>query len=172
MKKFLYGIMLLAVACMTATALVSCEENEETEKVDVKEQYLCFKYWLSNDLLDIVDITAEGIDTPVCTNAATYRSINGKESGLIELNGKDAASARFSIKLTLKPNWKEIIAEKETMDCYHAWGTGSVKGEGTVSLSSNIKGGSYSRKSAGAEFEDKVAGYIETLKVNYNAAAL
>lgn len=172
MKKLFYGILLTAVACMTTTVLASCDENDESENVEINDRYLCMKYWVSNDLLDIADVTSTGLGTLTFTNAATYKGVNGKESNLVELSGKDAIDAAFTIKLTLKPNWKEILAQKETIECCRSYGMGTTKGQGVLNLGLNFKGGTFSRSRLGAEFEEEVAAYIETLNFDFNAHAI
>ena len=167
MKKFFYSLLLLAAAGMTTMAFVSCEEKDETEKIEVKEDYLCFRYWASNDVLELADITTTGIGALNCTKDAVYMGINGKESNLVEFNGKQATEASFSVKLKLKSNWKELLAQKETVDCYCAYSTGSTKGQGTLDLGLNQKGATYSRARLGDKFEDTVSAYIEHLTVNY-----
>lgn len=72
MKKFFYSLLLLAAAGMTTMAFVSCEEKDETEKIEAKEDYLCFRYWASNDVLELADITTTGIGALNCTKDAAY----------------------------------------------------------------------------------------------------
>lgn len=161
MKKFfaIFSIIAMAIA---AVSFVSCSNDDDEEKVPAKEEYLCFKYWLSNDVLDLVDVTTSGIGALTFSNAATYQGVEGKESNLVELTGNQAKDGKFSVKVTLKSNWKEIIATKEKCECYHAHATGNVKGSGTYKLDTNLKGVTYSRERAGEEFEDKVSTYIQS----------
>lgn len=165
MKKFFYSLLLLAVACITTTAFVSCEEEDEKVKTEAKDEYLCFRYWASNDVLDLADVTITGIRSLTCTNSATYKGIDGKESDLIEFSGKQASEASFIAKLTLKPNWKDVLAKKEKVDCYHAYGIGWTKGQGTLSPDNNMIGVTFSRARLGDKFEETVSTYIEQLSI-------
>lgn len=167
MKKFFYSVLLLAVAGMTSPIFVSCDEENESEKIVANDKYLCFKYWASNDVLYLADVNTTGIGSLSFTAPATYQGIEGKESNLVEFSGKQADDATFSVKLVLKSNWKELLAQKESVELYNAYGTGSTKGQGTLSLGLNMKGGTYSKARLGDKYEETVSAYIEKLGIDY-----
>ena len=168
MKKFFYSILLLAVAGMATTAFVSCEEDDVVEeKQDAKEDYLCIKYWVSNDLLDIADVTTTGIGALKFNTNATYSNCAGKECDLVELSGKQASEAAFTVKLTLKSNWQELLSKKETIECYESYGIGKTKGQDIVGLSASMSGATFGRDMLGDKYESTVSSYIERMGFEY-----
>lgn len=121
MKKFFYTMLLLAAAGMTMTAFVSCEEKDDDDivkKEEVKEEkYLAFKYWVTNDVLEVVDVKVSGISDLKFTEDLTLEGCPGKLCDLVELTGQQAEDADITVKLELKPNWKELVKDKKEFNC-------------------------------------------------------
>lgn len=163
MKKFFYSMLLLAVAGMTAMTFVSCEEvNEEAPKPEEpKEGYFHFQYWISNDALELTDVTVTGIDGWKLDTDASFDNVPGKLAD-IEFTGQQGVNPKFSIKVTLKSNWKELLSKKEEFAGFQTWGSSFVKGEELYGFVPNWSGGSMSRENVdNALFEEMVAACVE-----------
>lgn len=123
MKKFFYTLLFLAVALASTTAFISCSKDSEDEPKNPAT--LSFQYWLSEDLLKIVDVKTTGIP-PLSFTTKSQRELilitgkkvfDGYESQTVKLQGQQADDAKFSVELTLKPNWKEIIGDQKEVVC-------------------------------------------------------
>ena len=170
MKKYLYSMLLLAVAGMATTAFVSCEEKSEDvveQKVEPKEDYVGFKYWLTNDVLEIADVTTTGIGTLKFTTDVAIQGVAGKACDLVELKGQQAKDAAFTLKVTLKSNWKELISKKESI---------AIGGKAICSNNSPSELESFGqtarvhiidRETLGDQFESQVETYVNDLGYEY-----
>lgn len=170
MKKFLSVFSFAVMALVAAVSFTSCTNDDKNDPI-LDENYLCFKYWVSNDVLDIADINVTGMNISFI-GEQTFTDPNnvkhvGKESQLVEFIGSKATNANFSISFTLKPNWQEILSKKETFDCYHSYGLGKKKGSGAV-VGTNLIGGSLKRGSDRYDFDESVPKHISNLKYTYS----
>lgn len=112
-------MLLLAVAGMTTTAFVSCEEKEdviEQPKVEPKEDYLGLVYWVTNDVLEVADINVSGISALKFNTDLSLEGCPGKICDLVELTGQQAKDADIKVTFELKSNWKELIKGKEVFN--------------------------------------------------------
>lgn len=120
MKKYFYTMLLLAVAGMTTTAFVSCEEKSEDvieqPKVEPKEDYLGLVYWVTNDVLEVADIKVSGISALKFNTDLSLEGCPGKICDLVELTGQQAKDADIKVTFELKSNWKELIKGKEVFN--------------------------------------------------------
>lgn len=162
MKKIFYSMLLLAVAGMMAMTFASCtEEKEEVyePKPDNTEHYFYLKYYLSNDVLELTDVTVTGLDLKF-TKDATFGEVPGKVAE-VELTGKEAESPKFTVNVTLKSNWKELLAKKERFDGQQSWGYSTIKGE-ELKIFKN-SGSSFKRSDVpdNAQFEEMVSACVE-----------
>ncbi len=129
MKKIFYSFLLFAVALVSTAALVSCGgDDEEDDLPQTSQASLDLVFWISEDLQKIADIKATGISTPLSfTNKYTLeavfsatgseKSFEGLASQSIRLEGDQAKNANIKVTFELKPNWKEIIAGQEEVNC-------------------------------------------------------
>ena len=140
MKKHFYTMLLLAVAGMTTTAFVSCEEKEDVieQKVEPKEDYLGIVYWVTNDVLEVADVKVSGISSLKFNTALSLEGCPGKICDVVELTGQQAKDADIKVTVELKPNWKELIKGKEVFNL------------GDVDLISNEKGKTFDYKNLNA----------------------
>lgn len=108
-------MLLLAVAGMTTTAFVSCEEKEDVieQKVEPKEDYLGIVYWVTNDVLEVADVKVSGISSLKFNTALSLEGCPGKICDLVELTGQQAKDADIKVTVELKSNWKELVKGKE-----------------------------------------------------------
>lgn len=115
MKKYFYTMLLLAVAGMTTTAFVSCEEKEDVieQKVEPKEDYLGIVYWVTNDVLEVADVKVSGISSLKFNTALSLEGCPGKICDVVELTGQQAKDADIKVTVELKSNWKELVKGKE-----------------------------------------------------------
>lgn len=117
MKKFIYPMLLLAVAGMTMSTFASCEEKEEDEVIKQeevkKEDYLAVKYWVSDDMLEIADVKVNGLNVTLKFSKLTLDGCSGQACDLVELTGQQAKDAKFTVTLELKSNWKELVKDKD-----------------------------------------------------------
>lgn len=116
MKKYFYTMLLLAVAGMTTTTFVSCEEKEdviEQPKVEPKEDYLGIVYWVTNDVLEVADVKVSGISSLKFNTALSLEGCPGKICDVVELTGQQAKDADIKVTVELKSNWKELVKGKE-----------------------------------------------------------
>lgn len=160
MKKFFYSLLFMAVAMMSAMSFVACGSDDDMDSPS-KEAYLKYVAWVSNDVLELADVVTEGVNFSF-TSPATYGGISGKE-GTVELSGKAASDANFTISFKLKSNWKEILATKDVVVIAYTSAQGDAKGS-TVALGTGVHDTQFNRKSTGDEYETKVSGYIGTIK--------
>ncbi len=129
MKKILYSFLLFAVALVSTAALVSCGGDDEEDDVPQTSQAsLDFKVWMTEDLQKIADVKTTGISQLSCTKKATLeyyengekQTSEGYESQTIHFEGQQAEEAKFKVSVQLKPNWKELIGDKQKLDCRFA----------------------------------------------------
>ena len=130
MKKILYSFLLFAVALVSTAALVSCGGDDEDDDVPQTSQAsLDFKIWMTEDLQKIADVKTTGISQLSCTKKATLeyydayaekQTSEGYESQTIHFEGQQADDAKFKVSVQLKPNWKELIGDKQKLDCRFA----------------------------------------------------
>lgn len=109
-------MLLLAVAGMTTTAFVSCEEKSEDvieQKVEPKEDYLGIVYWVTNDVLEVADVKVSGISSLKFNTALSLEGCPGKICDVVELTGQQAKDADIKVTVELKSNWKELVKGKE-----------------------------------------------------------
>ena len=141
MKKYFYTMLLLAVAGMTTTAFVSCEEKEdviEQPKVEPKEDYLGIVYWVTNDVLEVADVKVSGISSLKFNTDLSLEGCPGKICDVVELTGQQAKDADIKVTVELKSNWKELVNGKEKFNL------------GDVHLISNEKGKTFDYKNLNA----------------------
>lgn len=135
-------MLLLAVASMTMTAFVSCDEKNddviELPKVEPKEDYLGIVYWVTNDVLEVADVKVSGISSLKFNTALSLEGCPGKICDLVELTGQQAKDADIKVTVELKPNWKELIKGKEVFNL------------GDIDLISNEKGKTFDYKNLNA----------------------
>ena len=114
-------MLLLAVAGVTMTTFVSCDEKDDDDivkKEEVKkESYVAFKYWVTNDVLEVADVKVKGISDLKFNTALTLESCPGKVCDQVELIGQQATDADISVSVELKPNWKELVKDKKVFNC-------------------------------------------------------
>ena len=170
MKKFFSIFYFAAVAIVTAVCFTSCSSDDKKDPI-LDEDYLCFQYWVTNDVLDIADVNATGVNLSFGTEKTFTdpkgESHVGKLSQLVEFTGSKATNANFSITFTLKSNWKELLGKKDKFSCYHAHAVGNRKGSG-ANVGTNLIGGSLSRGSDRYDFEEAVSQQIANLKYTYS----
>ncbi len=123
MKKIFCTLLFMAVALVSATAFLSCSKDSEDEPKNPAT--LSFQYWLSEDLLKIVNVKTTGIP-PLSFTTKSQRELNiglekivfdGYESQTVKLQGKEADQAKISVEMTLKPNWREILGDQKEVEC-------------------------------------------------------
>lgn len=121
MKKFFHFVLLLAVASMSMTAFVSCEKDDDEivkkEEEVKKEDYVAFKYWLSNDVLEVADVKVTGISDLKFNTNLELEGVKGKVCDLVELTGQQAKTADIKVSVELKSNWKELVKDKKEFNC-------------------------------------------------------
>ncbi len=162
MKKFFYSLLFMAMAIVSAVSFVSCGGDDDDMEIPAKEAYLLYVCWVSNDILELADVVTDGVNFSF-NSTATYGDIAGKE-GKVELSGKAATDAKFTISFKLKSNWKEILANKDVAVCAYVSGQGNAKGEEVI-IGNNVITASFNKKSIGEEeFEKKVSGYISSIE--------
>lgn len=146
MKKFFSTFSLLVMA-VASVSFVSCSsDNDVINDIDPKvnpqqsrttpaaaaeeNNYLALKFWASDDLLEIADVTFSGIVADYTfTNdfsITTYTDwvIKGKSGSLVEApTGKEG-----KITFTLKENWEEIVKGKEALSLVSAMAQVHEKG--------------------------------------------
>lgn len=160
MKKFLFSLLFMAMAIVSVTSFVSCGSSDDDDD-PVEEAFLMYKGWLSDDVLALADVVPSGVNITL-TAPATYLGVSGKES-IVELTGKQATDADFTISLKLKSNWKEILATKDKVEIGYAEGFSKTKGS-ELSLNSNVHISTYSKKTNGDNYEstvgDRISGIV------------
>ena len=133
MKKFVS--MFSLVMAIASVSFVSCgndddvinaidpmeKPQEQPTRTAEENNYLALKFWASDDLLDIADVTYSGLvadysfteDMTVTTLADVV--INGKAGALVEApnTGKDE---KAKITFTLKDDWKQRVAGKDKIE--------------------------------------------------------
>lgn len=141
MKKFFSFIALAAIALFTTTALVSCGgDDDSSNSGSSDEAYLAFQYWLTDDIFEIADVTISGLDNFKFSESMKYKDTDGKASNKVVLTGENAKNAEFSITITLKKNWKEILGDRETLNIGSAKGIATTKSSasGNLTLEGNV----------------------------------
>lgn len=141
MKKFFSFIALAAIALFTTTALVSCGgDDDSSNPTPSSEDYLAFQYWLTDDVLEIADVTVSGLGDFKFSESMKYKDTDGKASNLVQFSGEKAKNAEFSITVTLKKNWKEILGDRETLNIGSAKGIATTKSSasGNLTLEGNV----------------------------------
>lgn len=134
MKKNIYTLLFMAVALFSATAFISCSKDEKgDEPKPQEEKYVAYQYWLSNDVLDIVDIEATGISNIAFTQSTQVQDgkknkIDGKACRVIELTGDQVSKTNYSINIKMKENWKEILGTKTQIQSYRTYSKIEKKG--------------------------------------------
>lgn len=124
MKKNLYTLLFMAVALFSATAFISCsKDDKDDEPKPQEEKYVAYQYWLSNDVLDIVDVEVTGISNIAFTQSVQVQDgkknkIDGKACRVIELTGDQVGNTKYTITLKMKENWKEILGTKTQIQAY------------------------------------------------------
>ncbi len=164
MKKYLFGMLLLSVAGLATTAFVSCEEKSEDvveQKVEQpKEDYLGFKYWTTNDVLEVADVVTTGIGSLKFNTDATIDGAPGKVSDVVELTGQQAKDASFSVKFKMKSNWKELLGKKDVFKYGEGEGVTTTKIVGSAGFDINANTGTFMREDLGDKFEEKIESHI------------
>lgn len=142
MKKIFSFIALAAIALFTTTALVSCggDDDDSSNPSPSSEDYLAFQYWLTDDIFEIADVTISGLDNFKFSESIKYKDTDGKASNKVVLTGENAKNAEFSITVTLKKNWKEILGDRETLNIGSAKGIATTKSStsGNLTLEGNV----------------------------------
>lgn len=161
MKKFVYSLLFVVMAIVSVVSFVSCGSDDDDDPV--KEEYLMYKFWLSNDALELADVVASGINISF-TTPATYGDISGKEA-TIELVGAATKTTSFTITLNPKSNWKEILASKDKATIAFGSGHGDVKGT-AINIGTSITSGSASKEKSGENYEAAVEHLLTTVKLH------
>ena len=161
MKKNIYTLLFMAVALFSATAFISCSKDEKgDEPKPQEEKYVAYQYWLSNDVLDIVDIEVTGISNIAFTQSMQLQNskknkIDGKACRVIELTGDQVDKTNFSIKVKMKENWKEILGTKTLIQSYR--GSGESTKKGNEIKWDNVSGGTFDLDVIGEEkFKEQI----------------
>lgn len=167
MKKYFFSMLLLAVAGMSATSFVSCVEEtieEAPKQEEAKQDYYHFQYFLSNDAIELTDITLTGISALDFKTNATFGGIPGKLADVV-FTGKEAEKPKFSIKLDLKSNWKELLSKKDEFRGFQTWGVSYTKGEDPHGFEDHGIGGSFDRETVtdNAKFEEFVSACVKNM---------
>ena len=170
MKKYFSVLYFIVIAIVTSFCFTSCSSDDKKDPI-IEEDYLCFKYWVTSDVLDIADINVTGmtmsfIGEQTFTDQQGEKHV-GKESQLVEFTGSKAKNPNFSITFTLKSNWKELLSKKDTFSCYHCYGVGSKKGAGAT-IGTNLQGSSYHRGSDRYDFDESVSKRVSSLSYTYS----
>lgn len=182
MKKILYSFLLFAVALVSTAALVSCGDDDD-DAPQTSQTTLDFKFWISEDLQKIVDVKTTGISPLSCTIPSIYDyevalvkySYDGYESQTIHFDGKQAEEAKFTVSLQLKPNWKELIGDKEKLNCrYGGLFLYTKNGSTRTNVSEGPKGLTFivSKITADKEGEEAFAEAINRMSYSYPPAKL
>lgn len=158
MKKYLYSLLFMAMAIVSAVSFASCGGDDDDDPV--KEDYFVYVCWVSDDILELADAVPNGVNISINT-PATYGGISGKE-GTVELTGTQAKDPKFSISFKLKSNWKEILATKESVVVAYNQGKGKTKGA-SINLDTNVSKNSVDKKRVGDEFESRVSNLISLI---------
>lgn len=153
MKKFFS--MLSLVMAVASVSFVSCSSNDDDvlKTIDPQEKpqatrtsedsyYLALKFWASDDLLDIADVTCSGLVADYTFTEATSLTtladfvVNGKAGALVVAPKDNQAKITF----TLKEDWKQIIEGKEHIDLVTTMAEVREKGGEAKFSSFNLNG--------------------------------
>ncbi len=170
MKKYLYGMLLLSVAGLATTTFVSCDEDKDEvveQKVEPKEEYLGFKYWMSNDLYDITDVTTTGIESLKFNTNLKLNDLAGKVCDMVELKGQQAKDAAFTVKLTLKSNWKEVVSQKETMTIGYCNGITHSATDGIAGFGHEVRSYYFSSMTVDDDLGKQLQAYLDDMGFEY-----
>ena len=165
MKKFIYSLLFMAMAVVSAVAITSCgSSDDDDDPVDVA--YSKYKSWLSDDVLALTDVVQEGVNFSY-TTPATYSDLNipGKE-GTVEYIGQQVSEAHFNVTVKLKDNWQEILATKDEVLLGFAIANGSTR-DSRLDFGTNMRRITITKSIAGTneKYEELVSGWINTIKM-------
>ena len=124
MKKFVS--MFSLVMALASVSFVSCsndddviktidpQEKPQSTRTSEEDHYLALKFWASDDLLEIADVTCSGLvadysftEAMSLTTLADF-VVNGKAGALVEAPAENEAKITF----TLKEDWRKRVEGK------------------------------------------------------------
>lgn len=148
MKKFFS--MFSIVMAIASVSFVSCNNDDDVLKTidpqstrtSAENDYLALKFWASDDLLDIAEVTYSGfLANYSYSDALSITSpsgivLKGNAGALIEAPKETEGKITF----TLKDDWKQRIEGKEHINLASVMAQVKQKGGETNFASSNFRG--------------------------------
>lgn len=149
MKKFLFSLLFMAVAIVSATVFVSCT-NDKDEAVIA--DYSAFIFYISEDLYELADVQVSGSLPALKFTKSTTGTHPDWMSQLVEFN--KTKGVEFTVSFKPKSNLAELLANKSMVTLRAEGLRGSEKGQEpnmlfenyNLSVSAIVEGDNYEEK--------------------------